>query len=113
MEKKERKNLNILKSQKKVKSNFYLNNDVVGVSKKLLGKKIFTKIDNKNITAGIITEVEAYAGTTDKASHAYNGRRTRRTRPMYEKGGIAYVYMCYGMHYLLNVVTNKKDIPRG
>ncbi|MDD5570159.1 MAG: DNA-3-methyladenine glycosylase [Bacteroidales bacterium] len=91
--------------------NFYLRNDVVRISKDLLGKYLLTKIDGKIITGGIITETEAYAGATDKASHAYNNRRTKRTEIMFHEGGVAYVYFCYGMHSLFNIVTNKKDIP--
>lgn len=89
---------------------FYLNEDVVQVAKDLLGKVIVTKIDGIT-TSGIITETEAYAGVTDKASHAYGGRRTNRTEIMYTKGGVAYVYLCYGIHHLFNVVTNVQDIP--
>src|SRR5205814_1066377 len=76
----------------------------------LLGKYLFTKFDGK-LTGGIITETEAYAGEIDRASHAHAGRRTARTEIMYMHGGIAYVYLCYGIHSLFNVVTNKKDIP--
>lgn len=89
---------------------YYLNEDVVQVAKDLLGKLIVTKIDGIT-TSGIITETEAYAGITDKASHAYGGRRTNRTEIMYAKGGVAYVYLCYGIHHLFNVVTNVQDIP--
>ena len=89
---------------------FYLNEDVVQVAKDLLGKVIITKIDGIT-TSGIITETEAYAGITDKASHAYGGRRTNRTEVMYARGGVAYVYLCYGIHHLFNVVTNVQDIP--
>lgn len=89
---------------------FYLNEDVVQVAKDLLGKVIVTKIDGIT-TSGIITETEAYAGVTDKASHAYGGRRTNRTEIMYARGGVAYVYLCYGIHHLFNVVTNVQDIP--
>ncbi len=94
----------------KLNKDFYLRTDVVQISKDLLGKYLFTKIDNK-ITAGIITETEAYAGITDKASHAYNNRRTARTEIMFAKGGISYVYLCYGIHHLFNVVTNVEDVP--
>ena len=59
----------------------------------------------------MITETEAYAGAIDKASHAYNNRRTARTETMYQPGGVAYVYLCYGVHHLFNVVTNVQDIP--
>ena len=62
-------------------------------------------------TSGIITETEAYAGVADKASHAHGGKRTARNAPMYEAGGIAYVYLCYGIHHLFNVVTNAPGVP--
>lgn len=91
-------------------SDFYLQDDVVGLSRKLLGKIICTHIDNKFCSA-YITETEAYAGIVDKASHAYGGRRTDRTEIMYAKGGVSYVYLCYGIHFLFNVVTNLKNIP--
>ncbi len=94
----------------KLSSDFYLRDNVVQISKDLLGKYLFSCIDGKT-TAGIITETEAYAGITDKASHAYNNRRTQRTEVMYAKGGISYVYLCYGIHHLFNVVTNVKDVP--
>lgn len=89
---------------------FYLRPDVVQIARELLGKQIFTIMDG--VTAsGIICETEAYAGTTDKASHAFGGRRTQRTEIMYACGGTAYVYLCYGIHSLFNVVTNIKDVP--
>ena len=89
---------------------FYLQPDVVSLARELLGKRLYSRIDGKQ-TSGIITETEAYAGVTDRASHAYGGRRTHRTESMYSKGGIAYVYLCYGMHSLFNVVTNTEGIP--
>ncbi len=89
---------------------FYLRNDVTQVSKDLLGKFLITNIDGIK-TSGMITEVEAYNGITDKASHAFGGRRTARTEAMYSTGGVAYVYLCYGIHHLFNVVTNEKNIP--
>ena len=94
----------------KLSKDFYLRDDVVQISKDLLGKYLFTKIDTK-ITCGIITETEAYAGASDKASHAYKNRRTNRTEIMFAEGGTSYVYLCYGIHHLFNVVTNITDIP--
>ncbi len=93
-----------------VDNSFFKNNDVVKIAKCMVGMRIFTSTDNV-VTGGYITETEAYAGTTDKASHAYNGRYTNRTKIMYDDGGTIYVYLCYGIHSLLNIVTNKKDIP--
>nr|WP_276903310.1 DNA-3-methyladenine glycosylase [Pedobacter kyonggii] len=94
----------------KLKEEYYLNEDVVSLAKDLLGKILYTKIDNE-ITAGIIVETEAYFGIKDKASHAYGGRRTNRTETMYGNGGIAYVYLCYGMHNLFNIVSSKENDP--
>ncbi|MEH3115804.1 DNA-3-methyladenine glycosylase [Pedobacter terrae] len=94
----------------KLKANYYQNEDVVSLAKDLLGKVLYTKIGDE-LTAGIIIETEAYFGIKDKASHAYGGRRTNRTETMYGEGGIAYVYLCYGMHHLFNVVTSVKDDP--
>jgi len=94
----------------KLKKDFYLRDDVVQIAKELLGKYLFTKFNGK-ITGGIISETEAYNGIIDRASHAYGGRRTGRTEIMYREGGTAYVYLCYGIHSLFNVVTNAKEIP--
>ncbi len=92
-------------------SSFYIRDDVVQIARDLLGKWLFTQLDGQPITGGIIVETEAYAGEKDRASHAYNMRRTKRTEVMFHEGGISYVYLCYGMHYLLNIVTNKKETP--
>ena len=89
---------------------FYLREDVVQVSRELLGKVLCTKL-NGQVTKAIITETEAYAGVSDKASHAYGGRRTKRTEPLYARGGTAYVYLCYGIHHLFNIVTNTTGTP--
>ena len=95
----------------KLKKSFYLREDVVQIAKDLLGKYLFTNLNNEGITGGIIVETEAYEGVTDRASHAYNNRRTNRTEVMYMEGGVAYVYLCYGVHSLFNIVTNVKDVP--
>ena len=94
----------------KLPLSFYQRTDVVQVAHELLGKYLFTNFDGM-LTGGMITEVEAYEGTIDKASHAYGGRRTNRTEIMYADGGISYVYLCYGIHHLFNVVTHGKDTP--
>jgi DNA-3-methyladenine glycosylase len=94
----------------KLDLSFYTRADVVAISKELLGKILCTNIDGKH-TSAIITETEAYAGIDDKASHACNGRRTQRTEIMFRQGGCAYIYLCYGMYSLFNVVTNIKNIP--
>ena len=94
----------------KLNSDYYLNEDVISLAKDLLGKVLYTKIEGE-ITAGVITETEAYFGIKDKASHAFGSRRTARTETMFAQGGIAYVYLCYGIHNLFNVVTSPKDNP--
>ncbi len=93
-----------------LKPEFYLRNDVVAIARDLLGKVLVT-VKNGALTSGIITETEAYQGVTDRASHASGGRYTRRTEVMFRTGGTAYVYLCYGIHSLFNVVTNREGIP--
>ncbi|NGX37580.1 MAG: putative 3-methyladenine DNA glycosylase [Chlamydiae bacterium] len=89
---------------------FYEQEDVVDLARQLLGKWLITKIDG-TLTGGMIIETEAYKGAEDKASHAYGNRRTKRTEVIFARGGVAYVYLCYGMHNLFNIVTNKQDTP--
>lgn len=89
---------------------YYLGNDVVALSRDLLGKYLFTNIDGA-ITGGIIVETEAYAGIIDRASHAFGNRQTPRTKTMFEEGGRAYVYLCYGIHEMFNVVTSAEGTP--
>ena len=89
---------------------FYSRDDVVLIARELIGKALVSRF-NGITTSGIIYETEAYNGVVDSASHAFGGRRTARTGIMYQDGGTAYVYLCYGMHSLFNVVTNKEDIP--
>jgi len=95
---------------KKLPIQFYEGTDVVLIAKELIGKIIVTKF-NGLITSGRIVETEAYIGLTDKASHSFGGKRTARNEHMYAPAGIAYVYICYGMHHLFNIVSNAKDIP--
>ena len=90
---------------------FYLRDDVVAISKDLLGKYLFTHIDGVT-TGGYIVETEAYNGIIDKASHAYGNRQTPRTKTMYLRGGIAYVYLCYGIHEMFNIVTSVEGRPQ-
>ena len=94
----------------KLPVDFYQREDVLLISRDLLGKVLCTNFNGK-LTSGIIVETEAYAGVTDKASHAYGGSRTNRTETMYTIGGSAYVYLCYGIHHLFNVVTNVEGVP--
>lgn len=89
---------------------FYEREDVLSIAKDLLGKILVSKIDGL-LTSGRIVETEAYIGITDRASHSYGGKRTTRNEHMYAAPATTYVYICYGMHHLFNVVTNKKGIP--
>ena len=89
---------------------FYLREDVVTIARELIGKYIVTTIDGE-LSAGMVTETEAYAGITDRASHAFGDRNTARTEVMYRQGGVAYIYLCYGIHSLFNIVTNCEGIP--
>ncbi len=90
---------------------FYRQSDTVGLARKLIGKRLCTEIHGVKC-AGIINETEAYCGVTDRASHAYGGRKTDRTKTMYAAGGISYIYLCYGIHEMFNVVTGEKDDPQ-
>ena len=92
---------------KRLTQNFYIRNDVVQISKELLGKVLCTNL-NGQLSSGIIVETEAYRAPDDKACHAYLNKFTERTKIMFETGGVAYVYLCYGIHHLFNVVTGEK-----
>ena len=115
-------------NMKKLPVSFYQRKNVLQIAKELLGKILVTKYPpaspslklqrskagragNGVVTSGRIVEVEAYNGVIDKASHAFGGRRTARNEIMYANGGVAYVYLCYGIHHLFNVVTNSSETP--
>ena len=88
---------------------FYLRKDVIQIARDLLGKVLCSRINGQE-TSAIIVETEAYRAPDDKASHAYNNRRTARTEIMFGPGGMAYVYLCYGIHHLFNVVTAPSEM---
>lgn len=88
----------------KLSKEYYCNEDVVALAADLLGKELFTCIEG-SLCSGIIVETEAYKGPEDLGSHAYGGRRTARNETMYAEGGVIYMYVCYGIHDMLNVVT--------
>jgi DNA-3-methyladenine glycosylase len=96
---------------KKLPREFYTRSDVLEVARDLLGKKLVVPTRSGVRVAGLIVETEAYRGPQDRASHAYNDRRTDRTETMYGRGGTAYVYFVYGMYNQFNVVTNAEDVP--
>jgi DNA-3-methyladenine glycosylase len=91
----------------KLPLSYYLHNNVVELSRDLLGKYLFTNIDGEK-TGGVIVETEAYNGVVDRASHAYGNRNTPRTSTMFLEGGITYVYLCYGIHEMFNIVTSSE-----
>ena len=88
---------------KKLTLEFYERKNVVEIAKELLGKVVVTVFESE-VTSGRIVEAEAYMASVDKASHAFNGRRTARNEHIYAAPGTAYVYICYGMHQMLNVL---------
>ena len=92
----------------KLPKSFYTRSDVTLIARELLGKVLCTNIDGI-LTSGIIVETEAYS-QRERASHAFGGKRTTRTEVFYSEGGLSYVYLCYGIHYLFNVITNRADI---
>jgi DNA-3-methyladenine glycosylase len=89
---------------------YYHNPDVVALSRDLIGKYLFTSIDGE-ITGGYIIETEAYAGLIDRASHSFGGKVTPRTKTLYMQGGVSYVYLCYGIHEMFNIVTSVEGQP--
>jgi DNA-3-methyladenine glycosylase len=95
---------------KKLTLSFYKRKDVLLIAKELLGKILVTNFDGQ-ITSGRIVETEAYVAYIDKAAHSFGGKRTARNEHMYAGPGTAYVYICYGMHQMMNIITNEKGIP--
>lgn len=90
---------------------YYFDNALI-LAKDLLGKVLVREVDGKVLKAKIV-ETEAYIGAIDKASHAYNGKRTERTETLYHEGGVTYVYLIYGLYHCFNVITNRADIAEG
>jgi DNA-3-methyladenine glycosylase len=95
---------------KKLPLTFYSRKDVVLIARELIGKIIITNFEGQ-LTSARIVETEAYVGITDKASHSFGNRRTARNEHMYSPAGTAYIYICYGLHQMLNIVTNDRDVP--
>ncbi|NEM96736.1 DNA-3-methyladenine glycosylase [Pontibacter burrus] len=89
----------------KLPKDFYTRPDVVQIAQELLGKYLYTAVDGM-LTGGMIVETEAYSGENDRACHAHMNRRTARTEIMYHEGGVAYVYLVYGIYNLFNIITN-------
>lgn len=83
---------------------YYQNENVTDIARDLVGKRLVTRI-NKQLTSGIIVETEAYS-YRERGCHAFRGM-TKRNHVMFGDGGVAYVYLCYGIHHLFNIVTNR------
>ncbi len=94
-----------------LKREFYKRNDTLLIAQELLGKLLVVPIENGERVSGIIVETEAYLGPEDRAAHSYGNLRTKRTEAMFAKGGIAYVFIVYGIYYQFNVVTGGIDRP--
>lgn len=95
----------------KLSRSFYINTNTLFLAEELIGSVLCTRI-NGQFTSGIISETEAYLGAEDRASHAFGNKLTERTSSMFLEGGHAYVYLCYGLHYLFNVVTGTIGNPQ-
>ncbi|MBQ7352178.1 MAG: DNA-3-methyladenine glycosylase [Clostridia bacterium] len=95
---------------KKINNKDFFTTDTVALARNLIGKWICSCVDG-NIIRAQISETEAYLGVEDSACHTYKGKRTARVEPMWREGGTIYVYLCYGLHYLLNIVSKKEGEP--
>jgi len=91
-----------------IPKSYYQNPDILFLAKDLLGKILCTDFDG-NFCQARIVETEAYKAPKDKGSHAFENLRTKRTEIMFHEGGSAYVYLCYGIHSMVNVVSGPKD----
>jgi len=100
-----------LQENKPLDLHFFQREDVLKIAEELIGKKISTHFNGQTVEA-LIVETEAYNGVEDRACHAFGGRRTARTETMYQAGGIAYIYLCYGIHHLFNFVTSTENDPK-
>jgi DNA-3-methyladenine glycosylase len=96
---------------KRLGNSFYLREDTLTVCRDLLGKLLVVADETGRRVSGMIVEVEAYLGVTDRGAHSYGGRRTARNEVTYGIGGHAYVFFVYGMYYQLNIVTGPAEYP--
>lgn len=101
--------MNFNMAKNKLKQDFY-DKKATELAPLIVGKLLCVKTDGGTVKKLRITETECYFGAEDTACHAHKGK-TKRTAPLFERGGIAYVYLCYGMHELFNVVTGEQNHP--
>ncbi|MGB9755533.1 MAG: DNA-3-methyladenine glycosylase [Desulfurella sp.] len=94
-----------------LEESFFTRSNLLLICEELLGKVLLTN-KTEGLSGGLISEVEAYFGSVDLASHAYKNKRTKRNEPLFKSGGILYIHTCHG-HTMLNVVTNRENIPQG
>ena len=95
----------------KLQDREFFRRDVLCVAPELVGRILVRRLPDGTLLRARITETEAYRGEQDTACHASRGR-TRRTEVLYHDGGTIYVYLCYGMHWMLNIVTGHADEPQ-
>jgi len=88
----------------------FFKTDTISLAKNLIGKWVVTNINGKEVKAQI-SETEAYLGINDSACHTFNNKRTKRTEPMFKEGGTIYIYLCYGLHFLFNIVSKNINEP--
>lgn len=88
--------------------NSFFQRDVLDVAPEMLGKIMVRRFEDQSVQRFVITEVEAYSGNGDLACHASKGK-TQRTEVMFREGGLVYVYLIYGMYWMLNIVTGKEN----
>lgn len=91
----------------RLRASFYQRSEIEEIARELLGKVLCTHLDGV-LTSAMIIETEAYQAPDDKASHAYGNKKTKRTEVMFRSGGHAYIYLCYGIHHMMNVVSGGK-----
>jgi DNA-3-methyladenine glycosylase len=96
---------------KRLARSFYLRQHTLTVCRELLGKLLVVPDEHGRRVSGMIVEVEAYLGITDRGAHSYGGRRTARNEVTYGTGGHVYVFFVYGMYYQLNLVTGPAEHP--
>ena len=96
----------------KILTEDFFNRDVLEVAPELVGKIIVRRLDDGTVLRERISETEAYRGLEDKACHASKGR-TKRTEILYGESGVIYVYLCYGIHWLMNIITGEREQPQG
>jgi DNA-3-methyladenine glycosylase len=93
----------------RIGTEFFLH-DGITVARNLLGKHLVRRLDGEEVVCRIV-ETEAYMGPHDKASHAYENRKSSRTKVFYRRGGYVYIYLIYGMYYCCNIIANVEDCP--